>query len=227
MGKAEMDPSTAVVLTTAEYEIFESDFKAYDINKNGFLEKDEARKLLTKQLERESSDQEFEDFLAKIDLNGDGHISLNEYLTHICGSGWRVETNQCVALSEEEMVKIGKMVGTPDMHKVPTEDLISTLWHFFNSADTNGTKMLDEAELRKCLQDNFTVEQERIDGFMAEADLNKDGKICWQEFIPVMMSLVAPVIPGPPDGEPPAFVRTLSIEETIELGAPPPPPEMA
>ena len=40
------DPSTAVVLTEAELKIFENDFKEYDINQNGFLEKVAARLCL-------------------------------------------------------------------------------------------------------------------------------------------------------------------------------------
>jgi len=130
-----------------------------------------------------------------------------------------VEGNESPLLKEEELVAIAKLVGTPEMNTVPTEDLIASLWHYFSAADTNGSGKLDQAECRKCLLENFSLSEEKLSSFFEDADVNKDGKVDWQEFVPQIMGKVA-VIPGPPEGDPPPPV---CVPSASEVGAPPPP----
>jgi len=101
----------STILSKKEYEIFQSDFAACDLDHDGFLNYDEVKAMLQKQLEREPSPSEVETFLAGFDRNHDGKVSFDEYLTKLCGV-WNV-----TGLGEEEAME-GFL---KDLEKVPVD----------------------------------------------------------------------------------------------------------
>merc|ERR1712216_583755 len=78
-------------ITHEKYDVYKTDFAEFDRNGNGYIDGAELKKLVEKQLERKVTFQEFEDYMAKIDLNADGRLNLSEYIDSVVGKGWRVE----------------------------------------------------------------------------------------------------------------------------------------
>merc|ERR1712176_273059 len=133
-----------------------TEFNDIDTDGSGTIDKDEAktaaRKLAAKLGETPPPDRQIENHLAEMDLNGDGTVSLKEYLTYhgmmrICmisygifqdtdvdNNGF-VDRNELTALS----TKIYEMEGAlPPTHEEMEE--------FFNKLDESGDGKIDKDE---------------------------------------------------------------------------------
>merc|ERR1712195_37621 len=65
-------------ITMAEHSLYKSDFRKFDQDGTGSLERAEIQELASYQLGRPAGDCEVDALLAAIDLNGDGRITLLE-----------------------------------------------------------------------------------------------------------------------------------------------------
>jgi len=72
-------------LTQAEFDVYTGDFNESDLDKDGFLVRDEVKGMFQKQLEREPTEQEVTTFMDAFDTNHDGKVSLDEYIGRLCG----------------------------------------------------------------------------------------------------------------------------------------------
>ena len=76
------------VLTPAEIREFRRDFEACDEDKDGTIDRLEITHMLERNVGRAVSQEEVNQMMKLFDINGDGNISFEEYLTAICGQGW-------------------------------------------------------------------------------------------------------------------------------------------
>ena len=109
-------------LRRSEYEVFKADFKALDINNNGVLllypvlsfaaeagccpgrlDEKEIVALLAQQIGRPPTKKDVATLMRMIDIDVDGKVSFDEYMTAIVGPGamgsmpWDMPTSICVA----------------------------------------------------------------------------------------------------------------------------------
>ena len=98
-------------LTQAEFDVYTTDFKEFDLDGDGFLDKDEVTKMFRKQLEREPTEKEVDTFMGAFDTNKDGKVSLQEYVGRLCGK------YEITGLTEEE-AKAGFL---DELKKVPVD----------------------------------------------------------------------------------------------------------
>jgi len=68
--------------------VFEGDFAIADQDRNGSLDREECRALLRQQLQTEPEEAEFEHFVRALDLDGDGRVSLYEYISFVVSPDW-------------------------------------------------------------------------------------------------------------------------------------------
>lgn len=216
-------------ITKAQYAIFVKDFLSIDKNRNGALDDDELVDLLRLQLEAEPTESQKKEFVAQVDRNNDGKISFHEYICMIAGVGWYVEGHAQTIynpnLSEEQLDAISKVIGTPEMAMLPTEDVAEALRHHFSRADANNTECLAKPELRACLSDHFSLPEAVTERIMAAADAVDDcenGVKC-QQFVSIVMSVLGQ--PPPPPAEEPPAPPLARVRSSLEEDVPPPPEE--
>merc|ERR1711872_407626 len=104
------------------------------------------------------TEDEILELILEADTNGDGTIDFNEFL---------------------EMMK----------KKCSEEDQMEDLRHAFKIFDGDGDGYISLRELRRVTTTlGQALTDEEVDMFMAEADLNGDGKLDYDEFVKMMLS---------------------------------------
>jgi len=84
--------SKMVVLSDAQYQLYEKDFNAVDKDSSGRIDKREVAALLTAQLGREPKPEQVQSFVDKFDKNKDGLISLEEWIGAVVGKDYAVSS---------------------------------------------------------------------------------------------------------------------------------------
>lgn len=143
-------------LNEDELETFRQSFAMFDKDGSGWISAEELKVMLTK-FGDEPTDKEMKAILERIDQNGDGRITFDEFVVvhkDRLGSGEYDET-------EEDMMNAFKML------------------------DTDGSGFIEVAELREVLRAQG-VDLDDLDesaaSMLAEADEDGDGKIDFKEF---------------------------------------------
>eukprot|EP00939_MAST-03C_sp_MAST-3C-sp1_P002642 g2642.t1 len=143
-------------LNEDELETFRQSFAMFDKDGSGWISAEELKVMLTK-FGDEPTDKEMKAILERIDQNGDGRITFDEFVVvhkDRLGSGECDET-------EEDMMNAFKML------------------------DTDGSGFIEVAELREVLRAQG-VDLDDLDesaaSMLAEADEDGDGKIDFKEF---------------------------------------------
>lgn len=125
----------------------------------GEIEKHELRHVMGK-LGNEPNDEELDDMMKGVDINGDGNVDFNEFLA-------------LMSLRMDE--------GNRD----PEEDLLDA----FNMFDADGSGKIDRNEVSQLMKKLAqTLTEEEIDQIMDEVDTNRDGEISFEEFKSMMFS---------------------------------------
>jgi len=79
----------------------------------------------------------------------------------------------------------------PDIRSVPPQQLELYLQRLFKIGDKDGNGVLDSIEFRELLtKSGFDLDGKTITQIMEAADLNKDGVIQYEEFVPAMQGLI-------------------------------------
>ena len=106
-------------LSQAEYEIYGQDFAEFDKNGTSELEMPEIKELMRKQMGVEPDDKTMQEFMAEVDKDADGTVSLNEYISAVAGNGWTVngkdltaEEGPTVAATEPEEEAVDVALAT-------------------------------------------------------------------------------------------------------------------
>lgn len=73
-----------------ENEIYKTSFKKFDVDGNGFIDKDELQQVLCSGGSRRMSQSQIDDMFEEADVDGDGQLSFNGkaynklYIVHTC-----------------------------------------------------------------------------------------------------------------------------------------------
>ena len=73
-----------------EFNVFKQDFDALDTNGSGRLEAPEVSQLLKNQLQRDPTADELANYFARNDRDGNGSMSLHEYVASLVGGPWQL-----------------------------------------------------------------------------------------------------------------------------------------
>jgi len=87
---AEKKPSRGAQVTKAMYKVLKKDFERFDINKNGFLERNEVAKMMEHQTGRMPATEALGKFFSELDKDHNEKIALDEYITNVYGEGWSI-----------------------------------------------------------------------------------------------------------------------------------------
>ena len=85
-----MEAKSAPTITSEQYSICKRDFDKIDKNGNEKLDRSELIEFLTEQLQRKPTDDQIKDLTLSMDFDGDGKVTLSEYISSVYGSGWTV-----------------------------------------------------------------------------------------------------------------------------------------
>ena len=136
-----------------------------DQNHDGKITKREFMKAV-QTMGESSLKYDFDELMRSIDKNGDGEISIEEYLHAL----------------EKALVPSG-MAGS----RFSSVDANAELREAFYMYDMNNDGYITKEEFRttmKSLGENLT--EEEVDAMMSQADTNGDGKISMEEFVHLM-----------------------------------------
>merc|ERR1712166_300357 len=85
-----MESKSTPTITSEQYAICKRDFDKIDTNGNEKLDRSELIEFLSEQLRRKPTDDEIKDLTLSMDFDGDGKVTLSEYISSVYGSGWTV-----------------------------------------------------------------------------------------------------------------------------------------
>ena len=116
-------------LTQAEFNVYTSDFKEFDLDGDGFLQRAEVKSMFQKQLEREPTEQEVTTFMEAFDTNHDGKVSLDEYIGRLCGKYDIVGMTEDEAKAGfiEELKKVPAAVARAGLKEADYKDKVEEL----------------------------------------------------------------------------------------------------
>lgn len=155
-------------------------FRALDLKKNGVLELDEIQTVFR---ELGITDKTTDTIFASVDLDGTGVIHFDEFRALLMsnhttdGPGIHVDYLQQRFKSHI----LDKFVGTEKEARCDT----SKLREIFNAIDLEGNGVLDPHDLRVVLRSAGEPE-DVITRIVASLDINRDGKVSWDEFLMIM-----------------------------------------
>jgi calmodulin len=177
-------------------EYFRQLFAIADTNQNGVLEKNEVATLL--QLTGFKFDKATVTELVEMaDLNGDGTIDYDEFVPTMINllneapsagaySGVKAALRGASRIDDEDDAD-----GPLDFDEFDDEQQERYFKRLFQIGDVNGDGVLEPYEVKRLLQIcGFPLDDDTIDEVVELADLNHDGVIEYEEFVPVMMELM-------------------------------------
>ena len=156
-------------------------FDAADSDGSGFMEETEGKRFLaTAGCAAAELDYYWQDLVRTADVNKDGKISKDEFLTYILGDE-EVDESGCFVDREREAELTTAMRTL--YNDTPAGKLVSAL---FDVVDADGSGYLEEEEGKRFLSaagcDDSELEYYWSD-IIRTADANKDGKISKDEFL--------------------------------------------
>ena len=142
-------------------------FAKFDRDGSGMIDEAELQ-LVLMALNKPCQDEDIKKYLAQGDLDGDGNISLSEF---------------CV------MVGI-KYEGDEEDPRVTEAEILKECFAVF---DSDGSGYIERHEMMNIMCNLGTASfaapsEETVDALLAEADIDGDGKISYNEFVRVMQS---------------------------------------
>ena len=134
---------------------------ALDLNGDGDISVEELETLLRSLKTRlRMTDKDIKKLLNDFDQNGDGTVDLHEFMTMIHSGNKR----DCIQKALIQRSGIRKA---------------------FEKYDRDGNGIITRDEFKKVVEDKYQAElsSNQVDALMVQADINKDGRIDYEEFL--------------------------------------------
>ncbi|XP_008835071.1 calmodulin-like protein 5 [Nannospalax galili] len=141
--------------TKEQVDEFHTAFSRFDKNGDGHINVQELGDVM-KQLNKNLSEEELKELISRVDTDGDGTISFDEFLAAMAkyASG---------GIAEKELRAV------------------------FSVFDQNGDGHISVDELKQAMtQLGEKLSQEELDAMIREADVDKDGKVNYEEFVRIL-----------------------------------------
>ena len=161
-------------------------FKGADGDGNGYLDRREFKTVMSS-AELDLSAKDIRQIMAQCDENGDGVIEYREFLPLMTEILLALQAREAVA-EERAAIEDEAREAADEMlaFGVSQADLETTMRRAFADADADGNGVLSEGEFKQCLQDAaLGVTKQQINVLMSETDLDGDGNVCYEEFVPI------------------------------------------
>eukprot|EP00331_Platyophrya_macrostoma_P011159 CAMPEP_0176411442 /NCGR_PEP_ID=MMETSP0127-20121128/3608_1 /TAXON_ID=938130 /ORGANISM="Platyophrya macrostoma, Strain WH" /LENGTH=503 /DNA_ID=CAMNT_0017791037 /DNA_START=38 /DNA_END=1549 /DNA_ORIENTATION=+ len=168
-------------------EIFDATkiFEKYDADKSGFLEEDEIPFVLRETykkigLNKEVKDQDVKTYIKTLDANGDGKISLDEFIKVLVDN---------LIKNKEKFKAIGTSYKTGGYQRVVVKTELEKARELFDKYDTDKSGYLDFHEIPALLKEtnsivnlNKPITEEDVHQYLSTFDKNHDNKLSFEEF---------------------------------------------
>jgi len=160
-----------VDITANEFGVYLEDFNNADANGNGALDPEEIRLLLTHQLGQEPTENECAAFIASVDQNEDGRVSLFEYIREMVGGSWTLDGQDLMSGLKRLRIQLKELeLANMNAFGVGLQQLQLQTVEKFNLDVKNCRKLLDLAGLSQAFGKLPALQKLRL-------DLNGCGKL--------------------------------------------------
>jgi len=180
------------VASTEEMEGYlQSVFEQADVNGDGFLDHTEFKSLL-RNADLGLSDENVKRVMAEADEDEDGFINYHEFVPVAVQvlQGYHARRHAMEHRDKDEQ-SARDLAMDYLLHGMSREELEATMFKLFQKADLDTDGFLDRNEFRACINDaSLNLSRREINLLMAEADGDADGKISYDEFVPLCFDLL-------------------------------------
>jgi Ca2+-binding EF-hand superfamily protein len=171
-------------------------FRQADADGSGKLDHTEFKKvfaLVKEELNLTSKDVRY--IMSEADENGDGCIDYKEFVpvavdvvqTLFAKSDFQARKNALNSLAADEARDLL-------LHGMPRTELVALLEDLFKRADTDGSGYLSRSEFNQCLKEaDLGLTRKEINAIMSEIDSDHDGRISYEEFIPLCLEILVQI----------------------------------
>jgi len=169
-----------------------------DADGNGVLDRKEFKSVFIGLKEELSlTDKDVLRIMAEADENEDGQIEYSEFLPiaiDVMQSIYAKQDFEATALEREEVLED---VRDYLLHGMPQEELEDELRNVFNEADGDGNGYLDRKEFVAVLKNaDLGFTKREINIMLTEVDEDGDGKVSYDEFVPLCFQLLVELVAG-------------------------------
>jgi Ca2+-binding EF-hand superfamily protein len=161
-------------------------FRQADTNGNGTLDQREFRQLL-QAVNLNLSRSAIRRIMEQADVNNDGSIEYREFVPVMMDIiATHTELGDAAQASQEEQMRAYEQATEYVLEGMTRSQLESAALRIFQAADDDNSGMLDRKEFTKCLKAmNLGFTTKEIQALMGEIDINRDGFVSYDEFLPV------------------------------------------
>jgi Ca2+-binding EF-hand superfamily protein len=169
-------------------------FNAADVDGNGYLDRQEFKSVFESlKTELGLSNKAIKQIMAEADENDDGVIEYAEFVPIACDVINMLEAKKDLEV-QRELEKADAVDDAKDflLHGMPREQLEEMLKSAFIKSDADKSGYLDRKEFKQCLKGSglgFTKKE--INVMLTEVDLDGDGRVTYQEFVPLALNMLS------------------------------------
>jgi Ca2+-binding EF-hand superfamily protein len=172
-------------------------FQDADADGNGFLDRKEFKSVFQGlQDELGLSLKDVKKIMAEADENDDGVIEYAEFAPVAVDVVNSIYAKQDYE-AEQEARKEDAIADAREflLHGMPREELEAMLGDVFQKADADGNGWLSRKEFTTCIKEaDLGFTRKEINVLMSEVDMDDDGKISYDEFVPLCFTLLVEMV---------------------------------
>ena len=165
-----------------------------DKDGNGVLDAKEFKKLLT-EAELGLSQKEIKLLYTQADINADGCVEYREFIpacVELIGVLKAKESAQQAAVSKEVEAR---EIADYFIRGMSGQEIEAMMGTAFQLADKDGNGYLDTKEFQTFLKDMpLNLTKKEMNAAMLSYDADNDGRISWQEFVPIFHAVMQDVV---------------------------------
>jgi len=166
-------------------------FLRYDQDQSGYLDRKEFKECMGS-ADLGLSKKETRRIMSEADENEDGVLEYREFVPIMVeivhGLKAKAEAGAAAAEAEEEAREAVEMHL---LHGMPRDELDAMMEGVFRAADADGSGVLDRKEFAKCLKSSeLGLSRKEINLLLTEVDMDGDGKISYEEFMPLCFNIL-------------------------------------
>lgn len=167
-------------------------FDAADTEQKGYLSREQATSIVRNvATELSFTEEQINYIMTEADENHDGLIDFQEFMPLM------MEMVQLIFAKTEVEEKLRRDMDTVQdklLHGMSRDQLNSLLLSVFRAADTDGSGALDRKEFQSALKNtDLGLTRKEINGIMHAVELNENGEVSYDAFIPLAFELCAEI----------------------------------
>lgn len=195
-AEAQREAASSRRLTVEELEIMlRQMFEEADTDGSGSLDLNEFKNLMN-MAELPLSKKEMRAVMAEADVNNDGEVNYAEFLPLAIEIVQGLYAREDLRASEEaEEEEAREAAQDMLVHGMSREELQQMMKAIFEKADKDESGALDRQEFKTCMQEaELGLTKKEINILMQQVDVDGDGQITWDEFVPVCFDILVEIM---------------------------------